>query len=291
MGKASRRKSRRRQGIGPSRADFEERRGYQVLLAGMQTMINEFEADEQREQQARRAWTGDNEPPPATIPEWRENSVGDRFFSAKAIVDAACAPRLADATPPTPQQIAENPGHWAIAVSVLIRAVVLDGIPVDDPAVARILNLLLPVVDAEIAAEAADDSDFPETHGPLFLLGTCALVDATWAIVGLDPLDQALALMQSRIGNALAAVEGTALPDGKVVAEVLIRAFADEYQCTEPHDVRTLDRLGPTISGSPLANLVQAKDAAPEHALRLGLVALAALADLARTDADSAAEY
>ena len=171
----------------------------------------------------------------------------------------------------------ENPGHWVIAVSVLIRAVVLDRIPVDDPAVARILDLLLPVVDAEIAAEAEDDSDFPETHGPLFLLGTCALVEATWAIMGSTPLDQALALMRARIGDALAAVEGTALPDGKVMAEALIRAFADEYECTQPHDVRTLDRLGPAASGGPLTDLIQAKDAAPEHALRLGLVALAAL--------------
>jgi hypothetical protein len=81
------------------------------------------------------------------------------------------------------------------------------------------------------------------------------------------------------------------MPDGKVMAEVLIRAFADQYQCTEPHDVRTLDRLGPAASGGPLTDLVQAKDAAPEDALRLGLVALAALADLARTDADSAAEH
>ncbi len=73
-----------------------------------------------------------------------------------------------------------------------------------------------------------------------------------------------------------------------IAVSVLIRAFADDYQCTQPHDVRTLDRLGPAASGNPLADLVQAKDAAPEHALRLGLVALAALANLARTDADSA---
>ncbi len=39
----------------------------------------------------------------------------------------------------------------------------------------------------------------------------------------------------------------------------------------------------------PLADLIEAEDAAPEHALRLGLIALGALADLARTDAYSAA--
>ena len=64
-------------------------------------------------------------------------------------------------------------------------------------------------------------------------------------------------------------------------------AFAGQYQRTEPHDVRTLKRLGRAASGSPLVDLVQAKDAAPEDELRLGLIALVALAALARTDADS----
>lgn len=41
------------------------------------------------------------------------------------------------------------------------------------------------------------------------VLGSCTLVDATWAIVGLDPLDQALSEMRSRIDKALAGAEGT----------------------------------------------------------------------------------
>lgn len=163
----------------------------------------------------------------------------------------------------------------------------LEGVPVFDPAVARVLDLLVPAVRNEIAAEIGEDEDFPDTDGPLFLLGTCTLIDATWAIVGLDPLDRALDLMHSRIDEALAGTERTAWPDGKVIAEALIRAFADEYRCTEPRDVRTLKRIGQTASGNPLADLIQAKDVAPEDALRLGLIALAALADLARTDADS----
>jgi len=287
VGKTSRRKSQRRRGIGPSRADFEKRRDYQMLLTGMQTMVNRFDAEKEREQQARRAWADGAEPPRATLARWREDSVGDRFFSGKTIADAVGASRLADATLPSPQQMAGNSGHWATAASVLIRAVVLDGVPVDDPAVARVLDLLAPIVCDELAVEAGEDRDFPDTHGPLFLLGTCALIDATWAIVGLGPLDQALALMQYRIDETLAGTEGTALPDGKVIAGVLIRAFAGQYQCTEPHDVRTLERLGRAASGSPLVDLVQAKDVAPEDALRLGLIALVALADLARTDADS----
>jgi hypothetical protein len=274
--------------MGPSRADFEKRRGYQTLLTGMQTMIDKFEAEKEREQQARRAWAGGAEPPRATLARWREDSVGDRFFSGKTIADAVGAPRLADATLPGPKQVAENSGHWATAVSALVRAVVLDGVPVNDPAVARVLDLLAPVVRDELAAATGEDRDFPDTHGPLFLLGACVLTDATWAIVGLDPLDQSFALAEHRIDEALARTEHAGLPDGKTIAAELIRAFAGQYQCKEPRDVQTLERLGRTASGNPLADLIQAKEVAPEDALRLGLITLVALADVARTDADSA---
>ena len=291
MGKASRRKSHRRRGIGPTRADFETRRDNQILLAGMQAMIDGFEAEKEREQQARRAWAGDTEPPQATITRWREDSAGDRFFSIKTIADAVDAPRVADVTLPSPQQMAEDSGHLPAAVSVLIRAVVVDGVPVNDPGIARVLKLLTPAVRAEIAAEAAEDWDVPDTSGPLFLLGSCTLIDATWAIVGLDPLEQALSQMQSRIDEALAGAEGTVGPVGKTIAEALIRAFADEYQCTDPGDVQMLERLGPAAHGNPLVDLVQAEHVTQEDVLRLGLVTLAALAALASTDADSPAGH
>ena len=286
-----RRKSQRRRGIGPSRADFEARRDNQVLLAGLQTMIDGFETEKEREQQARRSWTGGIEPPQATLTRWRDGSAGDRFFSVTTIADAVSAPRLGDATLPSPQQMAEDPGHWVTAVSVLIRAVVLDGVSADDPAITRVLDLLTPVVRAEIAAETREDEDFPDTSGPLFLLGSCTLIDATWAIVGLDPLDQALSQMQSRIDEALAGAEGIVGPAGKAIAEALIRTFADEYQCTEPRDVQVLERLGPAAHGNPLVDLVQAEHVAQDEVLRLGLVTLAALAALASTDADSPAGH
>ena len=67
-----------------------------------------------------------------------------------------------------------------------------------------LLEALAPIAEAELAyREAADawvrrdPSDregpepwFPELEGPVFLLGTCALVDAVWAIVGEDPLSE-----------------------------------------------------------------------------------------------------
>jgi hypothetical protein len=154
-----------------------------------------------------------------------------------------------------------------------------------------VLDLLTSAVCAEMAAEAREDEDFPDTSGPLFLLGSCTLIDATWAIVGLDPLDQTLSQMQSRIDEALAGAEGTVWPAGSAIAEALIRAFAGEYQCTAPRDVQVLERLGQSASGNPLVDLVQAEDVAQEDVLRLGLVTLAALAALVSTDADSPAGH
>lgn len=290
VGKASKRKSQRRSGIGPSRADVEKRRAYRRMLTGMQAMIDSFEYKKEREQQARMAWAGGAEPPRAVMPHWSEDSVGDRFFATETIENAASAPRLADAVLPGPEQIAENSGHWAVAVSALVRAVVLDGIPVSDATVGRVLDLLTPVVRDELSAATREDGDFPDSHGPLFLLGGCVLTDATWAIVGLDPLDRSLSVMERRIDQALDETEHSALPGGKSIAEELVRAFAGEYQCDEARDAQTLQRLGWSTSGNPLVDLVQAKEVAPEDALRLGLIVLAALAELARTDAESPAE-
>lgn len=282
MGKTSKRKSQRRQGIGPSRAELERRRDYQILLAGAQALYDTIEAGRERGHQAKVAWADGSEPPRAELGHWREDSMGDRFFSQEEMTRAADALRLADVKLPSPQQMAENPGHWAVAMAVLIRAVVLDGVPVDDPAIAPVLDLLLPAVRYELAVEdGMDDTGFPETDAPLFRLGACALVDATWAIVGLDSLDHAVALMERPIDEALG------FPLGKVIAEDLVRAFPFHYQCQEPSDAQTLERLGRGPSGNPLINLIHARKVAPEDILRVGLIVLAALADLARTDADS----
>jgi hypothetical protein len=39
-------------------------------------------------------------------------------------------------------------------------------------------------------AGMGDEPEFPEQDGPLFLLGTCALIDATWALIGQDSLQE-----------------------------------------------------------------------------------------------------
>jgi hypothetical protein len=104
--------------------------------------------------------------------------------------------------------IAADPAHWDIATTSLIRAVAFDGLTTDHPAVRTLLGALAPVAEAEFACRAAADAwfsrdpsdregpepQFPELAGPVFLLGTCVLVDATWAIVGEDPLTKILSL-------------------------------------------------------------------------------------------------
>ena len=66
---------------------------------------------------------------------------------------------------------------------------------------------------------------------------------------------------------------GTGLT-GAVVAEALIRGFADSYRCEMPGDAECLKRLGPTQSGNPLHDLILARAVAPENSLRLGLIVL-----------------
>jgi hypothetical protein len=71
---------------------------------------------------------------------------------------------------------------------------------------------------------------------------------------GKTPTASLPTLMEPQIDEALAEAERAGLPDGKLIAEELIRAFAGQYQCKEPRDVRTLERLGRTASGNPLVS-------------------------------------
>ncbi|HUK71030.1 MAG TPA: hypothetical protein VLW50_20090 [Streptosporangiaceae bacterium] len=100
MGKASKRKGQRRQGAGQSRAGFERRRALQAVATAMRPALAEWAAKQECEDQARRYWRGGAAPRPAVIPRWAWDSVGDRFFSAKWLADAAGAPVLADAQLP-----------------------------------------------------------------------------------------------------------------------------------------------------------------------------------------------
>jgi hypothetical protein len=211
----------------------------------------------------------------------------------------AVAPRLATAEIPSAEAFAADSGHWDIAVSALIRAVVLDRVPVTGPLVTKVIRLLGPAVDAEARYAASGgrgsqliggvEGGFPEDDAPVFLLGACCLVDATWAVVGLDPLRDVLDYLEPRLDTALAELNCTLKPSGKVLAGTLLRAAADFYRLDgEPADAETMRQLGGKSEGNPLDCLISEKAIEPADVLTIGLAVLATLADLCRTAEASA---
>lgn len=110
----------------------------------------------------------------------------------------------------------------------------------------------------------------------MFLLGTCALIDATGAVIGLDPLHDVLGVLTPLLDNALPEL------GGQVVAEALVRAYSHHYRCELPGDEQVLERLATPGPGNPLEDLVVAKVVTAGDSPRVGLTALAALGDCAR---------
>jgi len=227
-------------------------------------------------------------------PHWPEDSVGDRFVTGSYLAEARKAPCLLTADIPDATVIAANPAHWNVATSALVRAVVFDGLTLDHPAVSMLLEMLAPIAEDELAygegieawlyrggpESEEDEPEFPELDGPVFLLGTCALVDATWALVGEDSLSEVL-------GALLPALDG-AIPglDSRVVADALIGAFAEHYRCELPGDTEVLQRIG-RPGGNVLENLVAAGAVKPADVVPVGLAVLSALAELCRSGSAS----
>jgi hypothetical protein len=139
-------------------------------------------------------WWAGGDPAPAHLPDWPEDSLGDRFCSGTVMAKAAKAPRLSTAAVPDARVIASDPAHWTIALFVAARAVVLDGMALEDPGVSALLDALGPV------AEASQDGirrmgmvpGFFDEEGPVFFLGCCALVDAGESVIGEDPFAEVL---------------------------------------------------------------------------------------------------
>jgi hypothetical protein len=293
MGKASNQKKKRRQGTGASRADLEGQRALEQLARAAQKLNSMFEARKEHLAAVSRSWWRGAEPEAAEVPDWAEGSAGDRFFAGSRMKKHAVDPRLATAEIPSAEAFAADSGHWNIAVSALIRAVVLDRVPVTDPLVTKVIRLLGPAVDAEVQYAASGgrgsqligvEGGFPEHDGPVFLLGACCLVDATWAVVGLDPLRDVLDYLGPRLDAALAELNCTLKPSGKMLAGTLLRAAADFYRLDEkPADAETMRQLGGKSEGNPLDCLISEKAIEPADALTIGLAVLATLADLCRT--------
>jgi hypothetical protein len=265
----------------------------QTLVSGLK-VLGDWRRDRDRRQAEAigQWWSGDAVP--ALVPDWPEDSLGDRLFSDELFQSALGVPPLRSAQVPDPSTIRSDPVQWSVAAWVLVRAVVLDGLGVEDPAVTALLAVLATVVEAELAAseaaavEARRDGlepgaiapDFPDEDGPVFVIGCCALVHATWTAIGDDPLAEVLDVVSPLLDSA---VPGR----GCDVAEALVRAFADHYACERAADVELLERLGAETSGNPLRDLISAGVIAPEDVLRIGLEVLGRLAELCKTSSVS----
>jgi hypothetical protein len=249
----------------------------QQALAALQAMSDSMAARRDGLTAACRAWWGEHDPSPAEVPAWPAGSVGDRFFSGMLLAEARKSPPLPAAKVPDAGVIAADPAHWSVATWVLVRAVILDGVPLDDPAVSGLLGVL----GRFAAAEPAEcEPGFPGQDGPVFLLGTCALVDATWALTGDDSLCDVLDVLTPALDDALPG-------EGQVMADALVRAFAHHHQCEMPGDAQVLERLGGLGSGDPLADLVAARLVTPRDSVRVGLTVLSVLAELGRSESPS----
>jgi hypothetical protein len=293
MGRVSNRKQANRQ-AGSTR---QTRKAMRLLESGMRALARETTERRQREAAAARVWCGDREPVPAQAPAWPAGSLGDRFRNAY-LEDARSAPSLLTAQLPDAAVVAADPAHWNVATNALMRAVAFDGLSVDHPAVRTALQALTPIAEAEFAfrgaaeawwdAEPADregpEPAFPELHGPVFLLGTCALVDATWAMVGEDPISEILGVLLPVLDRTVPGL------DGQVLADALIGAFAHHYRCEQPGDAELLRRIG-SGSGDALEDLVACGAVAPAEALPVGLMILSALAGFCHSSSDSVLQH
>jgi hypothetical protein len=239
-----------------------------------------------------RVWC-EGQPVPAEVPSWAKGSLGERLCSGMHLSQARNAPCLLTATVPNPIVIITDPAQWSAAANVLVRAVVFDGLRVDHPAVSRLLDTLAPVVEAELVheqnledwyssrwGEDEEEPVFPELDGPVFLIGTCALGDATLAVVGEDPLDDVLAALSPILDGTVPGLEGRA------VADVLTGGRVIPYLCQLPdHVLKRMQRA--FVAGCALSELLDGQVVPPRDILRIGLTLLSALAELCKSDSAS----
>jgi hypothetical protein len=261
-----------------------------ALAAAREMMVQVLGAPGEQQTPEYRVWCGGGEPVPAEGLRWAAGSLGDRLFSGMHLARARNAPCLLTANVPDPMVIIADPAQWWVAASVLVRAVVFDGLRVDHPAVSMLLDVLAPIAQAELAHEQAledwyssgwdeEKPEFPELDGPVFLIG-CALGDATLAVVGEDPLSEVLAVLSPALDGAVPGLAGPA------VADVLTGGRATPYLCDLPDYV--LKRMRPTFSvGGALLEFADARVVPPRDILRVGLTILSVLAELCRSDSAS----
>jgi hypothetical protein len=264
----------------------------QAALAVAREAIDQLFGSPREQIPKYRAWCSE-QPVPAEGPRWAEGSLGERLCSGTQLAEARNAPCLLTATVPDPMVIMADPAQWQVAANVLVRAVVFDGLRVDHPAVSRLLDVLALIAVEEL--EHAQDLEawyssgwdeeeekpyFPEMDGPVFLIGTCALGEATEAVVGEDPLAEVLAALSPSLEGAVPGL------DGRAVADVLTGGRAIPYVCELPDYVLKRMRHGFSAGGA-LLELADARVVPPRDILRVGLTILSVLAGLCKSDSPS----
>jgi hypothetical protein len=304
MGKASKKKSDRRAGTGPDRAQIESKaRQEQVQrrLAALPQPRQVKDVLRQVAEQAAAAQTiaddavtelwGGTTPVPAEIPQWQDGSLGDFFFTEPVIVRAAAAPPAELAVLPPPERMLAYGNVREATASLLIRTVVLDGLPAAGPAARALVAHLIPVTDWEaghFGRPVSDDEAEEIVTAPAFVIGS-VLVEAARAIIAEDPIAAVVEFLEPVLDAALAPLGLSPELTGSAVARALACAAAHAYVFTDPADTALLNQLDPdsTTSENTLETLVNEKLLAPRDALLTGLAVLAALAGLCRSNAVS----
>lgn len=305
MGKASKKKSGRRTGIGPSRTEIESTvRQEQVKRRLMAALSQPGQVGDMLRQVAGQAaaaqaaagdavtglWDGST-PVPAEVPQWENGSLGDFFFTEPIIAGAAAAPPATVAVlPPSERMLDYGSAREAVA-SVLIRAVVFDRLPVAAPAMGVLMEHLAPVIEWEAGhfGRPVSDAEAEEiVTGPAFVIGS-ALLEAARAVIAEDRIAPVIEFLEPVLDAAVAPLDLSAELSGAAVARALACAVAHAYIFTDPGDTALLNKLDPdsTTSENALETLVTDELLAPRDALLAGLAVLAALAGLCRSNAAS----
>jgi hypothetical protein len=281
---------RKRRATQRSRADAGRQQAALALAAARKEIDRVFGPRREQLLPEYRPWCGE-EPVPAETPRWAEGSLGQRLCSGIDLSRARSAPSLLTATIPDPILIISHPAQWRAAATVLIRAVVFDGLQADHPAVSRLLETLAPVAEAELAhlqdledwygsGWDEEEPEFPDSDGPVFLIGTCALGEATEAVAGEDPLDKVIAGLSPALDGIIPGL------DGGAVADVLTGGRVTPYLCKLPDHV--LKRMQRTFSaGGALIELADGRVVPPRDILRVGLTILSKVAELCKSDSPS----
>lgn len=305
MGKASKKKANRRAGIGPSRMEIESRaereqvkRRLTAVLGqpgqlgdALRGVAGQAAAAQRAADDAVAGLWGGATPVPAEVPRWEDGSLGDFFFTEPVIAGASAAPPTAEAVlPPSESMLAYGTVREAVA-TLLIRAVVFDGLPAAGPAIGVVLEHLAPVVEWEAGhfGRRLSDAEADEiVTAPAFVVGS-ALVEAARAVIAGDRIAPVLEFLEPVLDAALAPLGLSAALTGAAVARALACAVAHAYLFADPADTALLNQFDPdsATSENPLETLVTDKLLAPRDALLAGLAVLAALAGLCRSDAVS----